>query len=305
MIYTITLSPCLDYTVEVPELIPGRVNRTAGTRIRPGGKGLNVSILLSRLGIPNLALGFAAGFTGNEMERILRDEGCRIAFIHLTEGVSRINVKIEGPQATEINAEGPAVPPAACEALMERLQSLQNGDTLVLAGNVPKSLPSDLYEQILHRTDGCAVRPVVDTTGKALLSVLSHRPFLIKPNHLELGELFGAAVDRAEEAEQYARRLQEMGARNVLVSMAEQGALLLDETGKVHREFSPQGKVRSAVGAGDSMVAGFLAGFERTGDYALALKLGIAAGSATAFSPWLAEVQDIRALLETPEVYGL
>lgn len=305
MIYTLTLSPCLDYVMEVPELRFGRVNRAANAHLRPGGKGLNVSILLSRFGIPNLALGFAAGFTGIEMERMLREEGCQTAFIRLPEGISRINVKIEGAQAAEINAEGPPVPDEACEELMERLRELEDGDTLVLAGNIPKSLPQDLYEQILRRTDGRALRSVVDTTGEALQMALAHRPFLIKPNHLELGELFGVDVDRPDEVEPYARRLQDMGARNVLVSMAERGALLLDETGKVHRALPPQGQVRSAVGSGDSMVAGFLAGFERTGDYTLALKLGIAAGSATAFSPWLAEVRDIRALLERPEAFGL
>lgn len=211
MIYTLTLSPCLDYVMEVPELRFGRVNRAANAHLRPGGKGLNVSILLSRFGIPNLALGFAAGFTGIEMERMLREEGCQTAFIRLPEGSSRINVKIEGAQAAEINAEGPPVPDKACEELMERLRELEDGDTLVLAGNIPKSLPQDLYEQILRRTDGRALRSVVDTTGEALQMALAHRPFLIKPNHLELGELFGVNVDRPDEVEPYARRLRIWG----------------------------------------------------------------------------------------------
>ena len=305
MIYTLTMNPSLDYVMAVPDWLPGRVNRTAMEELHPGGKGINVSIMLTRLGMKNRALGFLAGFTGAQIEAMLRREGCETAFIRLDEGDSRINVKIRTDQETEINARGPAISSDAVDVLLDRLHLLQNGDTLVLAGSIPGGLPSDMVERILRLTADKAVRTVVDMTGDSLTRALPFRPFLIKPNHHELGELFGVEFDGLEPIQDGARRLQAQGARNVLVSMADKGALLLDESGKFHHSVPPQGRAVSAVGAGDSMVAGFLVGYARTGDYAMALKLGIAAGSATAFSPWLADRATVCALLDHPAAYRL
>ena len=305
MIYTITLNPSLDVAVEVSDLKPGRVNRTDAEALYPGGKGINVSIMLTRLGIENQAWGFSAGFTGEQIEAMLLREGCDAAFIRLDTGYSRINMKIRAERETEINGRGPAIPPEAVDGLFERLRLLEDGDTLVLGGSIPGALPHDMYERILRLTTGKSVHAVVDTTGESLEKALPYRPFLVKPNHHELGELFGVTLESLEQTEDCARRVQAQGARNVLVSMADKGALLLDEEGRLHRGIPPRGEAVSAVGAGDSMVAGFLAGYARTGDYALALELGIAAGSATTFSPWLADKPDIRALLDRPEAYGL
>ena len=305
MIYTLTMNPSLDYVMAVPDLLPGRVNRTAMEELHPGGKGINVSIMLTRLGMENRTLGFLAGFTGAQIEAMLHREGCETAFIRLDEGDSRINVKIRTDQETEINARGPAISSDAVDVLLDRLHLLQNGDTLVLAGSIPGGLPSGMVERILRLTADKAVRTVVDMTGDSLTRALPFRPFLIKPNHHELGELFGVEFDGLEPIQDGARRLQAQGARNVLVSMADKGALLLDESGEFHHSVPPQGRAVSAVGAGDSMVAGFLVGYARTGDYAMALKLGIAAGSATAFSPWLADRAAVCALLDHPAAYRL
>lgn len=305
MIVTITFNPSLDYVVQVPDLSLGRVNRTSREILYPGGKGINVSIVLSHLGRQSRALGFLAGFTGDQIDRMLLEHGCQTDFIRLPEGFSRINVKIQAGEESEINGQGPEIPPEAIRRLMEKLDGLGEGDILVLAGSIPASLPEDIYRKILMHLQGRGVRTAVDATRDLLLNVLPYRPFLIKPNSLELGEMFGVTLQGTDEIVRHARLLQERGAVNVLVSMAGDGAVLVDETGAVHQSRPPEGRVVNSVGAGDSMVAGFLAGWLNTGDYAKAFRLGLAAGSATAFSPWLATGDDVRSLLDHPAAYGL
>lgn len=299
MIYTVTFNPAIDYVVRLDKpLQPGAVNRAAGEDCVLGGKGINVSGVLAQLGCPSVALGFVAGETGAWLERGLAAQGLHTEFIHLPDGMTRINVKIKAGQETELNGAGPAIPPQAMQALAEKLDALQPQDVLVLAGSIPASLPADTYEKILARLQGHGVRTVVDAAGPLLAKVLPYAPFLIKPNHHELAELAGHALHGDEEITRAARELQRCGARNVLVSMAGDGALLLDETGTVHRIGTPRGTVINSVGAGDSMLAGFLAGYLQTGSYAQALRLGTACGSATAFSLGLASRSDIDHLLQ-------
>lgn len=298
MVYTVTFNPALDYIVRVRDFRIGETNRTESDELQWGGKGINVSTVLGSLGVENVALGFLAGFTGRALDQGLRNTGIRTDFIWLEEGLTRVNVKIKAAQETEINGAGPAIPAAALEELFSKLDRLQSGDVLVLAGSIPASLPSDVYQRILARLADREILTAVDATGALLRAVLPYRPFLIKPNRAELGELFGKTLNSDREIEDCARRLQEEGARNVLVSMAGDGSLLLDETGAVHRLGVPRGTVRNSVGAGDSMVAGFLAGWLERGDYAWAHRLGTAAGAATAFSQGLAQQDRVRELLE-------
>ena len=298
MVYTVTFNPALDYVVRVEKLTVGGANRAGQAEIQPGGKGINVSCVLHELGVETTALGFVAGFTGCELERELARRGVRTEFIHLAEGQTRINVKLKGQEETEINAAGPVILPEAQRRLLEQLGALQAGDVLVISGSVPASMPGGSYETLLRRVEGRGVLTVVDAAGGLLRGVLPCRPFLVKPNHLELGELFGKQLTGEKEILECARALQQQGARNVLVSMAGDGSLLLDERGEVHRLGVPKGTVRNSVGAGDSMVAGFVAGWLTRSDYAYAHRLGAAAGSATAFSDGLARQADILALLE-------
>ena len=293
MIYTVTFNPAVDYVMHIDELRAGATNRSAGEEIYFGGKGINVSAVLNELGIKSRALGFTAGFTGAAIEQGLRDMGIDSDFIRLEKGCSRINVKLKSGDETEINGQGPDIDSASVDRLFEKLDKLTAGDTVVLAGSVPKTLPADIYERILGMLDGKGVRAAVDASGKLLLNVLKYRPFLIKPNRDELAELFGADISGIDDVERYAEKLKEMGAVNVLVSMAGDGALLVDADGVTHRCGVFRGTVRNSVGAGDSMVAGFLAGCE-SGDYEYALKLGTAAGGAAAFSDGLPE----RALID-------
>lgn len=297
MIYTVTLNPSLDYVIKVPDFVPGMVSRTAEEKLYPGGKGINVSIMLSHLGMESVALGFVAGFTGAEVERRLREEGCQSDLIHLPEGVTRINVKLKAGEESDINGQGPVITREAVDRLFAQLKTLQKDDVLVLAGSIPSGLSESIYEEILAALDGRGVRMVVDTTGNLLLNVLKYHPFLIKPNHHELGELFGVTVDSVEEVIFYGKKLQEMGAQNVLVSMAGDGAVLLDENGGIEQSRPPVGKVVNSVGAGDSMVAGFLAGYLSSDDYEQGFYTGLTAGSATAFEDWLAGREEIDALL--------
>lgn len=299
MIYTVTFNPALDYVVWMDQLRPGQINRTASEEIQCGGKGINVSTVLTALGVENIALGFLAGFTGRALEEGLRSQGIRTDFIWLPEGLTRINVKVKGGAETEINGQGPAVGPVALRALQDKLNRLEAGDFLVISGSVPAALSHDVYEQILARLEDRGIQFVVDTTRDLLCSALPYHPFLIKPNSLELGELFGRTLENDEDICACAMELQAKGARNVLVSMAGDGSLLLDERGGCHRLGVPKGTVRNSVGAGDSMVAGFLAGWLETGDYAYAQRLGAAAGSATAFSEGLATKEQVMALLHT------
>lgn len=298
MIYTVTFNPALDYVVRLSALEPGSVNRTDSEDIQLGGKGINVSCVLGQLGFESVALGFVAGFTGEAVEAGLARRGVKSDFIRLPEGLTRINVKIKAGAETEINGRGPAIPAAALEELFQKLEHLTAGDVLVLAGSIPSSLPSDVYQRILEKLAPKGVLCAVDATGELLVKVLPYKPFLIKPNNHELGEIFGRTLGSDEEIVECARLLQQKGARNVLVSMAGDGALLLDEEGGVHRLEAFKGKVKNSVGAGDSMVAGFVAGWLEKGDWAWALRLGSACGSATAFSDTLATKAEIDALLQ-------
>ncbi len=296
MIYTLTLNPALDYVVFVDEFTPGVLNRASGESVQFGGKGVNVSLLLKELGVSSTALGMIAGFTGEALAGYLTEKGIKEDFIRLKAGLTRINIKLKSGEETEINGSGPIIDEAAQEVLFHKLGALQKGDTLVLAGSVPPSLPSGFYGQILSLLAEKEVCAVVDTSGDALRKVIVHRPFLLKPNHHELGELFGKRLSSIDEIIVYGDRLRGLGVKNVLVSMAENGALLFAADGGVYRVSAPRGKAVNSVGAGDSMLAGFLAGLD--GGYAHALRLGAAAGSATAFSDGLADRAHIMALYE-------
>ncbi len=306
MIYTVTFNPSLDYVIQVDKLVPGEINRTTHEAVYPGGKGNNVSVILSNLGHSSKVLGFTAGFTGEALENMLKEFGCDTAFIRLPEGSTRINVKINAGEETEINGQGPVITEEAQQALFEQLDALKKEDILVLAGSIPNTLPSDIYERILEHLQGRGIHFVVDATKELLLKVLKYHPFLIKPNNHELGEMFGVTLKTRDEIVTYAKKLQEMGAENVLVSMAGDGAILLTEDGIIYKAKPPKGKVLNSVGAGDSMVAGFLTGYLNTGEYEKAFRLGVVTGSATAFQYWLATKEDIVALMEDkPETYGL
>ncbi len=296
MIYTVTFNPAIDYVVRTGEMTIGATNRSNSEEIYFGGKGINVSMVLKELDMPSIALGFVAGFTGVAIEKGVQEAGIETDFVHLENGFSRINVKIKSSQETELNGQGPHITEDAIKELFAKLDCLKDGDTIVLAGSIPNTLPADIYEQILQYLSGKNIKAVVDATGELLLRVMKFKPFLVKPNNHELGELFHVTLQTNEEIAQYARKLQEMGARNVLVSMAGDGALLIDENGKEHFCDVCKGAVRNSVGAGDSMVAGFLAG-SKDGDYEFALKLGTATGGATAFADGLAKRDDIDRLL--------
>ena len=294
MVYTVTFNPSLDYIVSVEGFQLGKTNRTAKEQMLPGGKGINVSTVLKNLGIPNIALGFSAGFTGEEIKRRVEEMGLASDFIDLPNGYSRINVKMKDFDGTEINGQGPDISPEETERLLRKLDSLKEEDVLVLAGSIPRTMPDSIYSDILKRLEGKGILAVVDATGELLLHVLEYRPFLIKPNNHELGEIFQVKLETREDVVPYARKMQEKGARNVLVSMAGQGAVLLDEKGQVHMLPAPKGKLVNAVGAGDSMVAGFLAGWLTKKDYEYAFRMGISAGSASAFSENLATKEEVE-----------
>ena len=297
MIYTVTFNPAIDYVVHLDALTPGGINRNSAEEYQFGGKGINVSNVLKTLDFDTVALGFVAGFTGDGLEKGLAEMGLKTDFVHLSGGVTRINVKVKAGEETEINGIGPLITEADMERLYERLDRIGPEDTLVLSGSIPTCLPGDTYEKIMARMEGKGLRIAVDATRDLLVNVLKYHPFLIKPNNHELGEIFGRVLKTDEGIVECAAQLQARGGRNILVSMAGDGALLLDEKGETHRIGCPKGKVLNSVGAGDSMVAGFLAGYLKTGDYGYALKLGTAAGSATAFSIGLAERAQIDALL--------
>ena len=297
MIYTVTFNPALDYVVFLDGLKLGDINRTTRESIYYGGKGINVSTILNTLGMETTALGFVAGFTGKAIEDGLNAQGMHTDFIHLPEGNSRINVKVKHGDETEINGQGPVITQEAIDALFEKLNALREEDVLVLAGSIPNTLPEDIYERILAALSGKGIRIAVDATKDLLLNVLKYHPFLIKPNNHELGEMFHTVCETREDIEHYARELQKVGARNVLISMAGDGAILITEDGGSIRMGTPKGKVVNSVGAGDSMVAGFLAGYLKNGNYEEALKTGTAAGSATAFSEGLASREMFEKML--------
>jgi len=298
MIYTVTFNPAIDYVIHTDEIRTGAVNRTDSETYFIGGKGINVSFVLAELGVKSVALGFVAGFTGDAIEKGVREKGIKADFIKLDNGFSRINVKVKSDEETEINGQGPVITDAAVEELFSKIETMNSGDTIILAGSIPKTMSSDIYEKILARIEKKGVRAVVDASGKLLLNVLKYRPFLIKPNNHELAEMFGVEIRTSDDIEKYALKLREMGARNVLVSMAGDGAMLFAENGSIYTCGVCSGTVKNSVGAGDSMVAGFVAGIEN-GDYDYALRLGTACGGATAFSDGLAEKSLIDSLLKT------
>mgnify|MGYP003303327969 FL=1 len=299
MIYTVTFNPSLDYIVSIKDFALGKTNRTIAEQMLAGGKGINVSTVLKNLGINNVALGFVAGFTGREIERMAKESGIICNFITLEQGCSRINVKMKDFDGTEVNGMGPVIDEDAVEQLKKQLRRLTQGDTLVLAGSIPSCMSDSIYRDIMSELKDKGINFVVDATKDLLLNVLEFHPFLIKPNNHELGEIFGVELKTREAVVPYAKKLQEMGARNVLVSMAGEGAVLLDEEQNVYALPAPKGTLVNAVGAGDSMVAGFIAGWTETQDSYHAFKMGVSAGSASAFSEILATKEDVERVYES------
>lgn len=299
MIYTVTFNPAVDYVVHTDEMKTGMTNRSTKEEVYFGGKGINVSVILNELGVKSRALGFVAGFTGEAVEKGISDQGIETDFIHLKSGLTRINVKIKADDETELNCSGPDIDEESVNILFEKLDKLEKGDILILAGSIPKSLPADIYARILEKMSAKGVSAAVDATGKLLLNVLEYKPFVVKPNNFELGDMFGVELHGTDEVIEYAKKLRSMGAVNVLVSMAGDGAVLVDENDEVHVCGVCSGTVKNSVGAGDSMLAGFIAGYSEKHDYGYALKLGTAAGGATAFSDGLASGSYIRELFET------
>lgn len=302
MIYTVTLNPSIDYVIKMDHLNTGHVNRVNSENVYPGGKGINVSRILKTLGKDNVATGFISGFTGDFIEKSLHDLKVSSDFIKLENGFTRINVKVKSDEETEINGQGPHISEEKLQELFDKLARLNKGDILVLAGSIPSTLDESLYEKIMVKVKEIGIKVVVDATKNLLLNVLKFNPFLIKPNNHELEEIFGVKLHNMDDIATYAKKLQDMGARNVLVSMGKDGALLLTEDEDIYVSSAPKGNVINSVGAGDSMVAGFICGYVNTNSYEEALKLGAASGSATAFSSDLAERELIYKLLKEIKV---
>lgn len=298
MIYTVTFNPSLDYIVSVKDFKLGLTNRTDSELMLPGGKGINVSIVLKNLGIDNTALGFVAGFTGKEVVKRLEKFGVKNGFLEIPEGFTRINVKLKSIDGTEINGQGPSISEEKIEQLMTRLDEMGEGDVLFLSGSIPASMPDDTYQKIMERLKDKGVLISVDATQELLLKVLPYHPFLIKPNNHELGEIFGVELRARESVVPYGKKLQEMGAENVLISMAGEGAVLIASDGQVYDAPAPKGILKNGVGAGDSMVAGFMAGWLERKEYRHAFHMGVAAGSASAFSEQLAVKEEIDQVYE-------
>lgn len=298
MIYTVTFNPSLDYIVGVDDFELGMTNRTSYEQLLAGGKGINVSYVLKNLGFKSTALGFLAGFVGEEIKKRLTEDGINADFFMIEDGVSRINVKLKNIDGTEINGRGPDIKTYEVEELKAKINTLKEGDILILAGSIPQSMPDTIYMDIMNSLSDRGIDIVVDATKDLLMNVLAYKPFLIKPNNHELGEIFGVKLHTREDVIPYAKKLQEKGARNVLVSMAGTGAVLVAEDGNVYMSDAPKGTVINAVGAGDSMVAGFVAGYLETHDHKYAFHKGIAAGSASAFSEQLATKDEVETLFE-------
>lgn len=297
MICTVTFNPSLDYIVRVDDMRLGVINRTTYEQVLPGGKGINVSIVLGNLGHESRALGFLAGFTGAEIARRVSEAGVSADFIEVAEGMSRINAKIKSNEETELNGQGPLITEENIEQLYAKLDVLGEGDTLVISGSVPGTLPGDMYERIMARLDGRGVRIVVDAERDLLTRVLPYKPFLVKPNNIELGDIYGVTLKTRDEVIPYAKRMQEAGAQNVLVSMGGEGGVLVSADGQVFQSPAAKGTVVNSVGAGDSCVAGFLAGLIETGSYETAFRMALASGSASAFSDHLATRPEVEALM--------
>ena len=298
MIYTITFNPALDYISQVENFQKGKINRTTNEKILPGGKGLNVSIVLKNLEIDNTALGFIAGFTGDELKRRIEQYNVKTNFIKVEKGITRINVKISSNEETALNGCGPQISEVDLEKILKQIDEIQKEDIVILAGNIPKNINKNIYEKICLKLKEKETTFIVDATRELLIGILKYNPFLIKPNKEELEETFGVKIQGEQEIIQYAKKLQEMGARNVLISLGGEGAILITEENKIYKANAPKGKVISTVGSGDSMVAGFIAGYIKNKDYKEALKLGIAAGSASAFSTELATKEKVEKLLK-------
>lgn len=297
MIYTITFNPALDYISQVENFQKGKINRTTNEKILPGGKGLNVSIVLKNLGIDNTALGFIAGFTGDELKRRIEQYNVKTNFIKVENGITRINVKISSNEETALNGCGPQITEDDLEKILKQIDEIQKEDIVILAGNIPKNINKNIYEKICLKLKEKETTFIVDATRELLIGILKYNPFFIKPNKEELEETFRVKIQGEQEIIQYAKKLQKMGARNVLISLGGEGAILITEENKIYKANAPKGKVISTVGSGDSMVAGFIAGYIKDKDYKEALKLGIAAGSASAFSTELATKERVEKLL--------
>lgn len=298
MIYTVTFNPSLDYIVEVDDFKLGLTNRTSSELMLPGGKGINVSIVLSNLGAENTAIYFSAGFVGEEITRCIEESGIKADNIEVAEGVSRINLKLKSIDGTEINGIGPKITASDVDKLIEKLDGIKDGDILVLAGSIPNTIPDSIYKDIMARLADRDIKIVVDATMDLLKNVLEYKPFAIKPNNHELGDIFGVKISTREEAVPYAKKLQEMGAVNVIVSMAGEGGIIVTENGEVFMSEAPKGKLVNGVGAGDSLVAGFIAGYLEKGDYEYAFLRGLSTGSASAFSEYLATKEEADSVYE-------
>lgn len=296
MIYTVTFNPAIDYIVHMKSMEFGITNRSFKEEYFFGGKGINVSSVLRNIGIENVALGFIAGFTGDAIEKGAKKAGITTDFIRLKNGISRINIKIKADDETEINCQGPEIDEDELKDLFKKLDNIKKDDTLILSGSIPNTLPKDIYEKILSKLSPKGIRCVVDATGKLLMNVLKYKPFLIKPNKQELSEMFGVEVKTQKDIEKYGKKLREMGALNVLISLGKDGALLIDEFSEIHKIGIIDGEVINTVGSGDSMVAGFIAGYLEKNDYNYALKMGTVCGCATAMLPGLATKEKIDAL---------
>ncbi len=301
MVYTVTFNPSLDYIVTVDDFKLGLTNRTSSELMLPGGKGINVSIVLSNLGIENSAIYFSAGFVGDEITRRIKESGISSEEIRLNNGCSRINLKLKSIDGTEINGMGPDISDDDIKELYKKLDKIKEGDTLVLAGSIPSTMPETIYSDIMEYLEGRGIRIVVDATKDLLMNVLKYKPFLIKPNNHELGEIFGVTLETRESVVPYAQKLLEQGAQNVIVSMAGEGAVFVAGNGEVHLREAPKGKLVNGVGAGDSMVAGFIAGYLTEGNLLHAFKMGLSTGSASAFSEYLATKEEVMKVYETVE----
>lgn len=298
MIYTVTFNPSLDYVVCTGEVMVGKLNRSKSEYVLPGGKGINVSHMLKNLGVDSVAMGFLGGFAGEKIERLIKEAGCKTDFVYI-DGDTRINVKIktDNKQETEINATGPHLKKSHIVLLMERLKNIQEQDMLVLAGSVPIGMTDTVYSHIMYSMQEKNVKVVIDATGTLLTNTLPLHPFLVKPNKEELEDILGEKLESEEAVIAGAKKLQVLGAVNVLVSLGADGAILIDEYGHVHTKKAKEGKVINSVGAGDSMVAGFIAGYSVAKDYDYALSYAVAAGSASAFKEGFATIEEVRDLL--------
>ena len=302
MVYTLTMNPSVDYVVRLDKLKEGLTNRSLSEEYYIGGKGINVSFVLAELGVKSTALGFTAGFTGEEIEKRILDSGIDSEFIRLKEGASRINIKLCSCDETEINGRGPVISDDELSRLMRRIEKLRDGDTLVLAGSIPDSVPDDIYERILQSVSNKNIRTIVDASGELLRRCLSMKPFLIKPNKQEVSELFCREINSDEDIRDCGEALKNLGAQNVIISLGGDGAVLFGDDGGVYHCGTVKGITESTVGAGDSMVAGFIAGYDKTGDPGYALKLGTACGNATAFSKGLAKKEMIQKIIKCSDL---